>query len=74
MVEEHFYWCFVLERWVYLNAEDIGDTFASNSFPSWMPQFGVNIMLGKICKQIKQHTYAQGLGRHSQEEVEQLGQ
>ncbi len=41
MLEDHFYWCCVLERWVYQEGKDFYRFFPPTFFslPSWVPKW-----------------------------------
>ncbi|XP_048757954.2 failed axon connections homolog [Ostrea edulis] len=59
MVEEHLYWTMTLNRWVY----ELGLRIHSIiPLPFYMRYL--------ICRHISKQTYAHGIGRHSEEEVQ----
>ncbi|XP_067666081.1 failed axon connections homolog [Haliotis asinina] len=62
MVEEHMYWCRVLFRWVYNNDKSILiKAFKLGTFRLW-----------SIQRKLKNVTWSQGLGRHTEEEVTEM--
>ncbi len=73
MLEEHFYWCLALERWVYLEARDVPKVFAPY-FPWWVPKRVVAYIYTKMGRDvILEQAKGAGMGRHSREEVEAMG-
>ncbi|RUS77883.1 hypothetical protein EGW08_014357 [Elysia chlorotica] len=60
MVDEHMYWCVVYFRWIY-------EKYA-HCLSLVIPRYIVYIMKRKLNKQL----YAQGMGRHSTEEITQM--
>ncbi len=74
MLEDHYYWCVALERWLYDDARDILTFFPPTLYPKWLPKAVVNFMLKRYGKSIiLPQTHGQGMGRHSQHEVEEFG-
>ncbi len=74
MIEEHLYWCSVLERWVYHEGRDAVRYFPPCYFPSWYPDWLVRYMFKSFAKgKVSEQARMQGIGRHSREEVERLG-
>ena len=69
LIEDHFYFCLVLDRWVYKKAAIVKDVFA----PLPVPGFLAGMALSRISGQQKKACHAQGMGRHSREEVEAMG-
>ncbi len=73
MMEEHFYWCLVMERWVIMGAEDVPKFFAPTIFPSFLPGFVVNYLYKQFgSSTMLAQAKAAGLGRHSEEEIYKL--
>lgn len=73
MIEEHFYWCLAMERWVYCEGRD-----AAQIFPPLFPSFFPQALVRYLCKTmgaglVGKQARAAGIGRHSKEEVEKLG-
>ncbi len=74
MVEEHFYWCMVLERWIYDDAKDAARIFPPSLFPGILPKSKYRFFLKKFLKpNLKKQTHGQGLGRHDKETVLKFG-
>ncbi len=74
MLEEHFYWVLVLDRWIYTDVDDIIEIFPASLFPSFLPKFlkkgfikfmFMNVLVGQA--------HGQGMGRHSKEQVLEMG-
>ncbi len=74
MIEEHFYWCLAMERWVILEAEDVPQVFAPTIYPSFLPGFVLRFLYRYGGRTIigKQAQNA-GIGRHTDEEIFRLG-
>ncbi|HMU39014.1 MAG TPA: glutathione S-transferase family protein [Pseudomonadota bacterium] len=74
MIEEHFYFVMVAQRW----KEDRGFAVLSKAFgglmkKSGLPGFAVPWVAALARKQIVSALHAQGTGRHTQQEVETMG-
>ncbi|KAL8563975.1 hypothetical protein ACOMHN_025306 [Nucella lapillus] len=65
MVEENLYWVCVLSRWV----TEIDEHFVRHTFPFRYPMLFVKLM---ITPRYRKMAYAQGIGRHSMEEVNEV--
>jgi len=65
MIEEHYYWAGALSRWVYNKGGNIPDII---EFP-----YVTRLMIPLICKNMKTAGYYQGMGRHTQAEVLEMG-
>lgn len=65
MLEDHFYWVGVLNRWVYSKGSNLPDIV---EFP-----FALRVMIPFICKDLKKQAYCQGMGRHTKTEVLEMG-
>ncbi|XP_052764370.1 failed axon connections homolog isoform X2 [Mya arenaria] len=61
LVDEHMYWLVLLERWVFHKSEMSGTL---TKLPA--------ILIWHISRKTKNMAYAQGLGRHTQSEIETL--
>ncbi len=73
MIEEHFYWCLALERWVYLEGRE-NIKFFPPFFPAWFPDWLVNRMFKWMGRNlILKQACGAGIGRHSRPEVEEMG-
>ena len=74
MIEEHFYWCIVLERWIYDDAKDLAKIFPPSNMPGFVPKSKYRrfLKLG-LQGQVKKQTHGQGLGRHDKETVLKWG-
>ncbi len=69
MTEEHFFWCVALELWVFNEAREV-----PKFFPPIVRQGWVDRQIFKtVTRKIRKQGHASGIGRHSQEEVENLG-
>ncbi|KAI9557893.1 hypothetical protein GHT06_014645 [Daphnia sinensis] len=66
MAEEHLYWVAVLWRWVYTKGKTLSDV--QMNFPAVL-----RYLMPIIVRRIKNQASAQGLGRHSKEEVIEMG-
>ncbi len=73
MIEDHLYWVLSLERWFYQDCDDLVEIFPYTRYPG-IPQFlkkpmvkyhGLSLM--------RRNCHAHGMGRHSQEDVEEMG-
>ena len=69
MTEEHFFWCVALELWVFNEAREVPKFFPPVLRQGWVDRQIFKTVTSKIRKQ----GHASGIGRHSQEEVENLG-
>jgi len=74
MLEEHFYFVMVMQRW----KEDAGFAILKEGFyrtlkQSGVPGFAVPLLGNFIRKQVTKTLIAQGVGRHSFAEAEELG-
>ncbi|KAK6187004.1 hypothetical protein SNE40_006258 [Patella caerulea] len=58
MAEENLYWCVVLHRWIYDNRDWIMKLVGVPKIMAWLP-----------VRLVKKQTEAQGIGRHSYEEM-----
>lgn len=68
MLEEHFYWGFVLDRWIYEKGRHAVDNFE----PLPLPVNVTRIMFKLAGRRLLGQAEAHGMGRHTKEEVEQL--
>lgn len=70
MVEEHLYWVGVYMRWV----EDEGFAVASEYFKPFLPPVIGSLLIKRVIRRdITRALYAQGLGRHSREDIYRRG-
>lgn len=66
MMEEHFYWPIALQRWVYRKGQDLPEI--TSSLPWFMP-----LIMPMITRNIRNQATGQGVGRHSEAQVIELG-
>eukprot|EP00095_Tigriopus_kingsejongensis_P003082 maker-scaffold664_size116482-snap-gene-0.19 protein:Tk03082 transcript:maker-scaffold664_size116482-snap-gene-0.19-mRNA-1 annotation:"hypothetical protein CGI_10007879" len=69
ILEDHFYFAFSLDQWVYSDAKHVLDYFA----PLPVPKFLQGFLIKRFKAGIKKQCHGQGLGRHTQKEVETMG-
>ena len=69
MLEEHYYWVIVYSRWI---EESSWPTIRDEFFGS-IPRPIRPVISGLIRKKIKRNLFGQGMGRHTQEEIYQMG-
>lgn len=71
IIEDHFYFCMVMERWSYIDLDTIrNEVFAPFS---GIPSFLVGFFLKRVGKQVKAQAVGQGIGRHTKDEVRAMG-
>jgi hypothetical protein len=73
LIEQDFYWCLVQDRWVYPGGKHVPELFAPwevVSLPTEVERF---LIVNFASKMIAKQSFAQGMGRHSREEVESMG-
>ena len=74
MMEEHFYFVMLVARWVDERGwKVISPAFGQTIKKSGVPGFATPFVMNMIRKQVVQTAYRQGMGRHSIEEVEEIG-
>ncbi len=73
MIEEHLYWCMVLERWEYDDCRDITKIFPPSIFPDSLPKDQHQEMLKSMRPNMIKQAHGQGLGRHTKETVLKFG-
>ena len=76
MLEDHLYWCMIMERWIYRECRDIIKIFAPSMFdgPSWMPKFMIRPMFAFYGKQVwLKQAIGAGIGRLPQDLVHEAG-
>ncbi len=74
MLEDHFYWVLVLDRWVYTDCDDIVKILPSRFFPPFVPKFMRKHALKVMFLQMLLNQAAgQGMGRHNKDEVLEMG-
>ncbi|EFX87090.1 hypothetical protein DAPPUDRAFT_192692 [Daphnia pulex] len=66
MTEEHLYWVLVLWRWVYTKGKTLWDV--QMNLPT-----GLRLVMPLAVRRIKAQASAQGLGRHSKDDVIEMG-
>ena len=69
MLEDHLYWVLLSYGFVHKKGSLMKATSAPLPVPGFMQGFALNMMT----KKLSSAAHAQGIGRHSQEEVERLG-
>lgn len=69
LLDEHFYWAIVYSRWV----DDGGWEIMGPMVSRGMPPIVRSIVPGIIRKSVRKALHAQGLGRHSPEEIYTIG-
>jgi glutathione S-transferase len=65
LLDEHFYWAIVYSRWI----DDAGWELMKAMITRGMPPVVRNIVPGIIRGNVRKSLHAQGLGRHSPEEI-----
>jgi len=70
MLDEHTYWCLLHFRWV---DERNWEQFTRPAFFDSLPFLQRKLLPGILRKGLKKNVVAQGIGRHSPEEIAQLG-
>ncbi len=74
MLEEHYYWCIHLERWIYDDENEFAEFFPPPIFSKWIPKSMMKFMLKRIVGSlIQKQADGHGMGRHSRAEVEEFG-
>eukprot|EP00095_Tigriopus_kingsejongensis_P003458 snap_masked-scaffold13_size735724-processed-gene-2.14 protein:Tk03458 transcript:snap_masked-scaffold13_size735724-processed-gene-2.14-mRNA-1 annotation:"gst-n-metaxin-like protein" len=68
MLEEHFYWGFVLDRWIY----EKGHHAVSKFEPLPIPESITRLLFQFAGRKLSTQAKAQGMGRHAKEDVENL--
>ena len=66
ILEDHFYFCTVLNRWVY---NDLGYLRKKQLAPLPVPRFMQGFGMKYVARQVRKQSEGQGIGRHSKEEV-----
>ncbi len=71
LMEQDLYWCLVMDRWVFNWAKHVPDFFAPvfSPLPTWLERKALHYFSKMVAKQ----TVAQGMGRHTRPEVEEMG-
>jgi glutathione S-transferase len=69
MIEEHLYFVLLYSRWI----DPIGFNKIKSDFSSLFPPIIGTPFLYLIRRNLKKQAYAQGLGRHSQNEIYEMG-
>ncbi|MEO8400238.1 MAG: glutathione S-transferase family protein [Gammaproteobacteria bacterium] len=69
MLEEHFYWVFVYSRWI----DEVNWPTIKKAFFGKMPFLLRCFIPEMLRKNVKRTLFAQGIGRHSREDIYQLG-
>jgi glutathione S-transferase len=70
LMEEHFYWVALYSRW----GEEKNWPMTRQAFFSNLPPILRSILPGLVRKDLLRSLYGQGIGRHSQNEIYDLGQ
>ena len=65
VLEDHLYFCFVMEKWIFGKRSDI----LKNMAPLPGPGFLHNFILGRVAGNLKKQCEGQGIGRHSPEQI-----
>lgn len=65
VLEDHFYFCAVMDKWVFGKRSDI----LNNMAPLPGPSFLHNFFLGRVAGNLKKQCEGQGIGRHSPEQI-----
>jgi len=69
LCEEHLYWTVLFHRWCTPEGWKVVSSLFFNHLPSWK-----RILISTLArKHLKKQVYAQGVGRHTPAEVEQMG-
>lgn len=69
LLEEHLYWIIVYSRWI----DSAGWSVSKKAYFSFMPSLVRKFVPELIRKDVKKTLRAQGIGRHSQDEIYQFG-
>ena len=71
LMEEHLYWVIVYSRWI----DETGFAIWKNEFQkaTGLPSLIFSFLIKKIRKDVEKQLHGQGLGRHTQEQVYQMG-
>ena len=70
ILEDHLYFCLVMERWAFTNLDYIiNEVFGALPVPGFVAKLFLKRVKPKVIAQAK----GQGIGRHSKEEIRQLG-
>lgn len=69
ILEDHFYYAFCLDQWVYNDVKHVLNYFA----PLPIPKIFVPLVLNKWKRNMTRDCIGQGMGRHTQAEVERMG-
>ena len=69
LLEEHLYWVIVYSRWI----EEAGWQQVKSSYFSSLPALLKAVVPAMLKRTVKQALYAQGLGRHSRDEIYHFG-
>jgi len=69
LVEEHLYWAVLYSRWF----EEANWQIVKEIFFKGVPAIMRNFVAEKIRKKMKNDLYAHGIGRHSRDEIYQMG-
>ncbi len=73
MIEDHFYWCLVLDRWVYGEGQDAAAVFPP-IFPAYLPKAITRYLYKRAgATTMYNQAHGAGIGRHSRQEVEGMG-
>ncbi|TRY76963.1 hypothetical protein TCAL_07306 [Tigriopus californicus] len=68
ILEDHLYFTTVMERWVFHKGKFAREIMA----PLPAPKFLQGLIISSVCRNLKKQCVAQGLGRHTQAELEKM--
>ena len=69
LVEDHLYWIATYSRWI----DPPGWAVSKLAFFDLIPKLLRNFVANVVQKNVKKQLYSQGIGRHSRDEIYQLG-
>ncbi len=72
-MEEHFYWCIALERWVYDRSDYLTRVLPPFNVFNLPKSIDWWIFINFTRKMVKDQGHGAGLGRHTRSEVEKMG-